>query len=44
MLGKLLKKHQSANNKTKLDDFNQAVDWENSSFCQSNNQSSSVIS
>ena len=29
---------------TKLDDFNQVVDWENSSFYQATNQSSSVIS
>jgi len=29
---------------TKLDDFNQVVDWENSSFYQANNQSPSVIS
>ena len=29
---------------TKLDDFNQVVVWENSSFYQATNQSSSVIS
>ena len=29
---------------TKLDDFNQVVDWQNSSFYQATNQSSSVIS
>ena len=29
---------------TKLDDFNQIVDWENSSFYQATNQSSSFIS
>ena len=29
---------------TKLDGFNQVDDWENSSFYQANNQSSSVIS
>ena len=29
---------------TKLDDFNQLVDWENSSFYQATNQSSSFIS
>ena len=29
---------------TKLDDFNQVFDWENSSFYQATNQSSSFIS
>ena len=29
---------------TNLDDFNQVVDWQNSSFYQATNQSSSVIS
>ena len=29
---------------TKLDDLNQVVDWQNSSFYQANNPSSSVIS
>ncbi|MBW3042744.1 hypothetical protein [Prochlorococcus marinus] len=29
---------------TKFDDFNQVVDWQNSSFYQAINQSSSVIS
>ena len=29
---------------TNLDDFNQVVDWENSSFYQTTNQSSSFIS
>ena len=29
---------------TKLDDFNQVVDWQNSLFYQATNQSSSVIS
>ena len=29
---------------TKLDDLNQVVDWQNSSFYQATNQSSSVIS
>ena len=29
---------------TKLDDFNQVFDWENSSFYQATNPSSSVIS
>ena len=29
---------------TKLDDFNQVVDWQNSSFYQATNQSSSFIS
>ena len=29
---------------TKSDDYNQVVDWENSSFYQATNQSSSVIS
>ena len=29
---------------TKLDDFNQVVDWQNSSFYQATNQSPSVIS
>ena len=28
---------------TKLDDFNQVVDWQNSSFYQATNQSSSFI-
>ena len=31
-------------NITKLDDFNQVFDWQNSSFYQATNQSSSVIS
>ena len=29
---------------TKLDDLNQAIDWQNSSFYQATNQSLSVIS
>ena len=36
--------HYGLKDITKLDDFNQVVDWQNSSFYQANNQSSSVIS